>query len=51
MKKRIYAWLLLIGFALLIINLLFGFVERGISLAIYVVIALAFIFSKIKTSN
>lgn len=44
MKKRILAWVLLIGFVLLIINLLTFRLYLEVSLIIYTIVALTFVF-------
>jgi len=44
MKKRILAWILLIGFVLLIINLLTFRLYLEVSLIIYTIVALTFVF-------
>jgi len=48
MTKRIIAWILLVGFVLLIINLIFFRYYWQTSLALYIIVVLYFIFSAKK---
>lgn len=48
MLKRILAWVLLIGFAVLLINILFVQFWLPASVFVYILIALAFLFSNKK---
>lgn len=48
MNKRILAWILLIGFVLLLLNILVFRVYMELFLVIYIIIVFAFIFSKGK---
>lgn len=43
MLRRIFAWILLIGFLGLMLNLVFGFFNRGFGLIIYIIVVVAFI--------
>ena len=45
MKKRVLAWVLLIGFVLLLLNIVFFHVYQVQSIAVYAVIAIWFVFS------
>jgi uncharacterized membrane protein HdeD (DUF308 family) len=45
MKRRILAWVLLVGFIFLIVNIVFIGFYRTTSLMIYILIALYFIFT------
>lgn len=48
--KRIFAWILLLGFIALLINIFAFHVYLRESFTIYVIIAMVFIFLKKKTS-
>lgn len=48
--KRIFAWLLLLGFIALLVNIFVLHVYLRQSCAVYVTIAIAFIFLKKRTS-
>lgn len=48
MNKRVLAWILLIGFVLLLLNILVFRVYMELFLVIYIIIVFAFIFSKGK---
>lgn len=50
MIKRVLAWILLIGFVLLIINLIFFRYYWQVSLALYIAAVLCFMFS-VKKDN
>jgi hypothetical protein len=50
MIRRIFAWALLIGFVLLVANILVIGYQRTLSAVIYIVIVLAFLFT-IKTAR
>lgn len=51
MLRRVFAWVLLIGFVLLLLNILFIGFYRTLSAFIYIVIALAFIFTSKADRN
>ncbi len=48
MNKRVFAWILLIAFVLLLLNLLVFRVYWEFFMVVYIIIAFAFIFSKGK---
>jgi membrane protein required for beta-lactamase induction len=48
MFKRIFAWVLLVSFVLLILNILFWNILLGPSLIIYALIAVTFLFTNRK---
>lgn len=50
-KKRVFAWILLIGFILLMINILFIGYYRLISGYIYLILVIAFFISKAFVRN
>ncbi|NSW92239.1 MAG: hypothetical protein HPY74_16475 [Firmicutes bacterium] len=45
MKKRIFAWIMLAGFILLLLNIFVIGYQRSISIAVYLIIAFYFIIS------
>lgn len=51
MMKRVMAWVLLIGFVLLIINIVFIGYQRSTSFVVYLVIAACFLFVMNKNKN
>ncbi len=51
MLQRIGAWILLFGFLLLLINIIFIHYQLMISLIIYAIIAVLFIFNINKSRN
>ena len=45
MFKRVMAWIILAGFVLLMLNLVFGFFYRELSIIIYIIVVVAFLLS------
>lgn len=51
MKKRILAWVLLLGFLLLLVNLAFIGYRRELSLVVYLIILVYFLFNYRKSTH
>lgn len=51
MKRRIFAWVLLVGFVLLLLNLIVFRIYWQLSMVVYLIILFAFLFTNGRTVN